>query len=150
MRLITRARTITIAALLLTPIPMLHAQTVDPVGHYDGSISSPAGEMRLQIDLTKTATGDIAGTLTIPAQKLTGFPLTNVIVKGNDVSFDIGGSGGGYFRGELNGKRTFRRFLDRDGTVSPEPRTSGRGADVSAAGERTHRKRTRRDVDRHA
>jgi hypothetical protein len=110
MQPITRIQTITIAALLLSPIQMLQAQTIDPVGHYEGSISSPAGEMSLQIDLTKTAKGEMAGTLTVPAQKLTGFPLTNVIVKGNDVSFDIATSGGGYFRGELTEKRISGEF----------------------------------------
>jgi hypothetical protein len=100
MRTSTRISALTAAALLLS-IPALYAQTPDAAAHYEGSVSSPAGEMTLQVDLTRTPNGDIAGTLTIPAQKLTGFPLTNVIVKGKDVSFDIATSGGGYFRGEL-------------------------------------------------
>jgi hypothetical protein len=110
MRSTTRLQTITLAALLLSPLPLLHAQTVDPAGHYEGAISSPAGETTLQIDLTKTANGGLAGTLTIPAQKLKGFPLTNVSVKGTDVSFDIATSGGGYFRGELTEKSISGEF----------------------------------------
>lgn len=117
MQPITRIQTITIAALLLSPIQMLHAQAVDPVGHYEGSISSPAGEMTLQIDLTRTPKGEIAGTLTVPVQKLKGFPLTNVIVKGNDVSFDIATSGGGYFRGELTEKRISGEFSTQMGAL---------------------------------
>ena len=113
MRRITRIHTIAFATLLLSPLQMLHAQALQPAGHYEGTISSPAGTMALQIDLTQTAKGDMAGTLTIPAQKLTGFPLTNVSVKGKDVSFDIATSGGGYYRGELQANGITGRILDR-------------------------------------
>jgi hypothetical protein len=110
MRFTSRIHTIVFATLLLSPVRLLHAQTVDPAGHYEGVISSPAGETTLQIDLTKTAKGDMAGTLTIPAQKLKGFPLTNVAVNGQDVSFDIATSGGGYYRGELQGNKISGEF----------------------------------------
>jgi hypothetical protein len=113
----TRIHTIALAALLVSPAQFLYAQTVDPSGHYEGVISSPAGEMALQIDLTKTVNGDIAGALTIPAQKLTGFPLTNVVVKGQDVSFDIATSGGGYYRGELQGNKISGEFSTQMGPL---------------------------------
>src|SRR5262249_46346456 len=112
-----RVHTFVFAALLLPAAQVLHAQTVDPSGHYEGVVSSPAGEMALQIDLTKTAKGDIAGTLTIPAQKLAGFPLTNVEVKGQDVSFAIATSGGGYYRGELQGNKISGEFSTQMGPL---------------------------------
>jgi hypothetical protein len=114
---ITRIHTIVFAVLLLSPAQLLYAQTVDPAGHYEGVISSPAGEMALQIDLTKTTKGDIAGTLTIPAQKLAGFPLTNVVLKGQDVSFDIATSGGGFYRGELRGNKISGEFSTQMGAL---------------------------------
>lgn len=117
MSLITRILTIAFATLLLSPIQMLHAQTFQPAGHYEGTISSPGGTMELQIDLTQTAKGYTAGTLTIPAQKLKGFPLTNVVVKGQDVSFDIATSGGGYYRGELQGHRISGEFSSQVGPL---------------------------------
>jgi hypothetical protein len=104
MRLNTRIHSIAVTVLLLSTTPLLYAQTVDPAGHYEGSVSSPAGELTLEIDLTRAASGQMAGTLTIPMQKLKGFPLTNVVVTGKDVSFDLATSGGGYFRGELDEK----------------------------------------------
>jgi hypothetical protein len=110
MRLNTRIHSIALAVLLLSPTPLLYAQTADPAGHYEGSVSSPAGEITLEIDLTRTANGQMTGTLTIPMQKLRGFPLTNVVVKGKDVSFDVATSGGGYFRGELDEKRISGEF----------------------------------------
>jgi len=117
MGLTSRIHATLFAALLLAPISSLHAQSVDPIGHYDGTVSSPAGEMALQIDLTRTAKGEMAGTLTIPAQKLKGFPLSNVIVQGKDVSFDIATTGGGYFRGELEGNTIAGEFSMQMGSV---------------------------------
>jgi hypothetical protein len=111
----TRIHMILFAGLLLSAAQWLQAQTIDPGGHYEGVISSPAGEMAMQIDLSKTAKGDIAGTLTIPAQKLTGFPLTNVELKGQDVSFAIVTSGGGYYRGELQGNKISGEFSTQMG-----------------------------------
>ena len=124
MRISTRIYATTAAALLLS-IPALSAQTSDAVGHYEGSVSSPAGEMTLQIDLTRTPKGDLAGTLTIPTQKLTGFPLTNVIVKGKDVSFDIATSGGGYFRGELGANGISGEFSTPMGPFSLDLQRGG-------------------------
>ncbi len=118
MRRITRIHTIAFATLLLSPLQMLHAQALQPAGHYEGTISSPAWRRwTLQIDLTQTAKGDMAGTLTIPAQKLKGFPLTNVSVKGKDVSFDIATSGGGYYRGELQGNGITGEFSTEMGPL---------------------------------
>src|SRR5947209_4484537 len=117
MRLTTRIHTIAFATLLLSPIPTAHAQTLQPAGHFEGTISSPGGTMELQIDLIQTAKGDMAGTLTIPAQKLQGFPLTNVSVKGKDVSFDIATSGGGYYRGELQGNGITGEFSTQMGPL---------------------------------
>src|SRR5262245_42371571 len=127
MQLNSRIQATHSVALLLVPISSLHAQIVDPTGHYDGTVSSPAGEMALQIDLTRTPKGEMAGTLTIPAQKLKGFPLSNVIVQGKDVSFDIATSGGGYFRGELEGTTIAGEFSMQMGSV---PLTFQRGGEA--------------------
>jgi len=117
MKRITRIHTLTLAAaaLLFVPTQPLYAQAVDAVGHYEGAISSPAGDMPIQIDFTKSADGAVVGTLTIPSQKLKGFPLTNVSVKGKDVAFDIATSGGGFFRGEFEGNRISGEFSTQMG-----------------------------------
>jgi len=117
MRFNTHIHSIALAALLLSPARLLYAQTVEAAGHYEGTVSSPAGEMTLEIDLSRTANGQLAGTLTVPAQKLRGFPLTNVIVNGKDVSFDIATSGGGSFRGELDEKGISGEFSTQMGAV---------------------------------
>lgn len=125
MRFTSRIAAVGVATLCLSGAQLLHAQAVDPAGHYEGVISSPVGEMALQIDLTKTANGEMAGTLTIPAQKLKGFPLTNVIVKGQDVSFDIATSGGGYYRGELEGSKISGEFSMQMGSLPLDVERTG-------------------------
>src|SRR6476620_8897266 len=47
MRFNTHIHSIALVALLLSPARLLYAQTVDPAGHYEGTVSSPAGEMTL-------------------------------------------------------------------------------------------------------
>src|SRR6266550_7434112 len=127
MRFISHVVTSALVVVALSSAHGLQAQTGDVSGHYQGTISSPAGEMSIQIDLTKHAKGEMIGTLTIPAQKLTGFPLTNVVVKGQDVAFDIATSGGGYFRGELAGSGISGEFSTQMG---PFPLTLERAGEA--------------------
>ncbi len=110
MRLLSQ--TLLVAALLLSSIPSLHAETTaDPSGHWEGTISAPFGDVRIEVDLAKNAKGQLAGTFGQPAQelsgralsKLKGFPLSNVDVKGRAVTFGIRvTSEGGTFQGILS------------------------------------------------
>jgi len=107
MRHITRS--LLAAALLLAPGAPLRAQTAaDPSGHWAGAIHVPpfngAGsrEVGIEIDLARTATGDVAGTFSQPAQRVKGLPLSNVALDGKTVTFELKAtSGGGQFRGTL-------------------------------------------------
>lgn len=103
-------------AVMLVPV-RAGAQALDPSGHYEGVVSSPAGELALQVDLSRDAKGGMIGTLSVPIQKLKGFPLTAVVVNGNQVSFDVATSGGGYFRGELGGKVISGEFSTQMGAI---------------------------------
>jgi hypothetical protein len=77
-----------IAAWLLAPVTPLHAQSVvDPTGHWEGSVQIPDAVMRFEVDLTKTSTGELAGTLSVPAQNLRGLPLLTIAVDGKAVGF---------------------------------------------------------------
>src|ERR1700687_5498629 len=83
---------------LLSSAATLHAQTTaDPSGHWEGTISAPFGEVRIEVDLAKNAKGELAGAFGQPAQelegrvipKLKGLPLSNVAVKGRAVTLEI-------------------------------------------------------------
>jgi hypothetical protein len=86
-----RSHTLTVVTVALTCslTSSLTAQTgVDPSGHWQGSVSSPRGEMRFELDLQKNDTGELAGTVDVPAQNIAGLPLREVIVQGRKIEFN--------------------------------------------------------------
>src|SRR5713101_7077891 len=122
-------RTLLFAALLLSSIPSLYAgTTTDPSGHWEGTISAPMGEVRIEVDLARNAKGELGGTFSRPAQelegrampKLKGLPLANVAVKGMAVTLEIKATvGGGTFQGTLlpDGKSMSGDFASQGGAV---------------------------------
>jgi hypothetical protein len=76
-----------LAALLLLPASPLRAQsTVDPTGHWEGTVQIQDAMVAIEIDLTKNATGELAGTFGQPAQQVKGLPLSSVVVDGRGVT----------------------------------------------------------------
>jgi hypothetical protein len=63
------------------------AQTADPSGHWEGTMQVPSGDLRFEVDLVRRGNGEIAGTISTPAQHLTGLPLASVTVDGLSVTF---------------------------------------------------------------
>lgn len=98
-------------SLVLLPASVLLAQPAgDPSGHWSGAIHVPAfngaspREVAIDVDLAKTATGELAGTFSQPAQNVKGLPLANVSVRGQSVSFELKATaGGGLFNGTVAG-----------------------------------------------
>ena len=97
------------ASLLCLPATALFAQSaIDPSGHWTGAIHVPpfngAGsrEVAIDVDLTKNASGALAGTFGQPVQNVKGLPLSKVTLDGRTVSFELKATaGGGVFRGNL-------------------------------------------------
>jgi hypothetical protein len=112
---------------MLSQIASLHAQkgsaletARDPSGHWEGTVSAPSGEVRIEVDLARSAAGDLAGTISQPAQKVKGLPLASVTVDGSAITFEImARSGGGTFMGDLlgDGKSMSGSFVAQAGTV---------------------------------
>lgn len=81
-------RMLVIAALLLSPARSVLAQTaVDPSGHWEGKVEAPNMDMRFEIDLAKNTNGELAGTLSVPAQELKGLRLLTVAAEGKSINF---------------------------------------------------------------
>lgn len=77
--------------LLLGVAAQAPAQSVEPfVGHWEGSISIPTGELVIKVDLTQQG-DDLAGTIDIPLQGAAGLSLDNFHVEGDDITFVIKG-----------------------------------------------------------
>jgi len=66
----------------------------DARGHWTGNIDTPAGAMAVEVDLDKAASGWI-GSLSIPAQGMSGIPLDPVTFADGKVSFSMKGPAGG-------------------------------------------------------
>jgi len=81
------ALAIVVAASLL-PAPAVFAQaTVDPSGHWRGTLQAPGSPISFDVDLAKNAAGQLAGTVTIPSQHIDGLPLLKVAANGLSVTF---------------------------------------------------------------
>jgi hypothetical protein len=84
----TSTRILLLTALLLSRAPSLLAQTaIDPSGHWQGTIQAPGMALEFEMDLAKYASGELAGTLSLPAQKIKGLPLVKVAVENGSVNF---------------------------------------------------------------
>ena len=80
-----RASAVLIAFLL--NVGVLRAQTApDPSGHWEGIVQVPGMDVAFELDFAKNSTG-VAGTVGIPAQKLSGLPLRSVVVDGRSIKF---------------------------------------------------------------
>jgi hypothetical protein len=69
-------------------LPSTPAQnTAGASGHWQGSIQVPDKDLAIEVDLAQNPKGEWIGSIDIPPQHLKGFPLSDVVVKGNSVGF---------------------------------------------------------------
>ena len=97
-------RALALAMALLAPLSLARAgATVDPSGHWDGSIHAPSRDIEISIDLTLDKAGKLTGTLTKPGEGITGYPLATAAVDGSAVRLDVrtGGSGAQTLAGKV-------------------------------------------------
>jgi hypothetical protein len=105
-------------------------------GHWEGAIQLPTTALQVRLDLMASAeAGTWRGTIDIPAQGLRSFALSEVLVEGTNVSFEMGG---------IPGKPKFSGRLTADGNgIAGEFKQAGqefafmleRKAKVERAGE---------------
>src|SRR5262245_49645571 len=90
-------------------------QAPDPSGHWQGAIHVPNQEIAIEIDLTKPATGNAAGTFT--GVNIQGFPLSDIVVDGAALSFKLKVDGGGAFSAKVSedGKSMAGEFTTNSG-----------------------------------
>jgi hypothetical protein len=88
-------------AAILAPFAFAQS-TPGAAGHWEGMISPPGQELRIQVDLTKDDKQGWTGTINIPEQNLNGFPLSDVNVKADAAGFAMRGiPGDPVFKGKL-------------------------------------------------
>jgi hypothetical protein len=94
------------AAAVMAAAPARAAQGPGAAAHWKGGIALP-DELQIEVDLVKQDAG-WAGAITVPAQGLTGVPLTNVTVDGKAVGFVVS---------QIPGSPTFKGTLSDDGAT---------------------------------
>jgi uncharacterized RDD family membrane protein YckC len=72
---------------VLCSSPALHAQTVDPSGHWEGTVDVPNNEIRIELDLARNSRGELTGTMNQPAAQISGLPLAAVTLDGRSIRF---------------------------------------------------------------
>jgi hypothetical protein len=112
--------TVFVAAMAMaSPVAFAQPAAPAPSGHWEGSIELPDQPLAIQIDLAKK--GDKwDGTITIPAQKLKGFPLGGIEVSGDKATFAISGAPGNpVFSGDIakDGQTISGTFTQGGGTL---------------------------------
>lgn len=87
------------------PAPNPSGKTIEPTGHWEGSIEVPNTPVVIEIDIVHGAGGTLTGTFGHPDRHVVGLPLSNVVAKAADasVSFEIRGTPGGAFQGKISG-----------------------------------------------
>jgi hypothetical protein len=92
---------IAIACLVMAG-PARAQSTVDPSGHWEGTVTLPNFQLSLAIDIARGDAGRFVGTLTNDSEGIAGLPLKSVTLGGRLVQFVIAsGSGSEEFTGVL-------------------------------------------------
>lgn len=115
---------------LLACLPVLASGVPPPPeGRWEGRAEIPGSDFHVVVDLAQSSTGAWAGSVVIPGLGVKGAPLTNVVVSGNDVSFEIAGALGspGY------GPARFNARLAASDRMTGEMRQAGNVAPIALA-----------------
>ncbi|HEV7239908.1 MAG TPA: hypothetical protein VGQ36_11775 [Thermoanaerobaculia bacterium] len=71
-------------------------------GHWEGAIHAPQMDVAIAVDFTKDADGKLAGAFDNAGAGVRDFPLSNIVVEGTTMTFEIkAATGGGTFRATL-------------------------------------------------
>lgn len=110
-----------VAAILALSTAVASAQN-QPVaasgGHWEGSVTAPIGEIRVEVDLARDPKGAWTGAFGQPDQGLRGLPLNNVSVDGSTVRFAVGsGPGATTFTGTVSERSMTGNATSPAGTV---------------------------------
>ena len=118
-------RILGITFILLTVATPSRAQSpVDPSGHWEGSIVAPFGEIPIALDLARRD-GTLVATFSRKDGSVTGFPLSDVELNGNELKMTLKANGGGVMRGAIAGTTITGTFAAFAGTAPFEVTRTG-------------------------
>ncbi|MDA8018644.1 MAG: serine hydrolase [Thermoanaerobaculia bacterium] len=106
---------------LLLPAATVLADAPDFVGHWEGAIAIPGQPLEFEVDLELTDDGSLSGDLSIPAQQLRDYALSELRVEGDDIHFEMAGiPGTPTFDGTRDGDTVAGTFVQGGGSLSFE------------------------------
>ena len=105
--------------------PTAAQSNFDPSGHWAGVIRAPFGDIPIALDLWRDPAGQLAAAYSRGDGSITGFPLSGVELKGNDLRLELKANGGGIFRGSLANGTLTGTFAAFAGTVAFEVTRTG-------------------------
>jgi hypothetical protein len=91
-------------ALAVTPVPPAAAQSpADPTGHWEGTVTTPMGQIDFEVDVVRDASGTLVAAYGQKGTGVRGLPLTDVSLDGRTFTFVLfgGGASGGAFKGDI-------------------------------------------------
>ena len=68
--------------LLVRAASMLAQGLPDPTGHWEGSVTLPNAPLFIEVDVTRSASGELAATFAEPFAGVKGFPFSKVELEG--------------------------------------------------------------------
>jgi hypothetical protein len=90
-----------LASVLLWASGITVNASVEPWGHWEGSITGQFGTVRIELDLTRTPDGKPSATFSVPERKMNGLPMISVTVEGKTIAFEPAAIGA-RFKGDLS------------------------------------------------
>lgn len=111
-----RSLLIVVAALVAVTARQAAAQTVDPSGHWEGSITAPFGEIPIALDIARRDSLLVA-TFSRQDGSVSGFPLSEVELSGSELKMTLKASGGGVMRASIAGTEMNGSFAAFAGTA---------------------------------
>jgi hypothetical protein len=111
--------------ILLVCLPALASGGAKPLeGHWEGSVQIPGRDLQLVVDLAQDGTGSWKGSIIVPGLGIKGEPLTNLVLTGTGLAFDVGSSlgsatyGPARFKGSLPSADVMAGEMSQGGNVA--------------------------------
>jgi hypothetical protein len=119
--MLTFIRMLFVAGRFMLGAAWLLAQVmVNPSGHWEGAVTAPDMNVKIELDLATNAKGEMAGTFGSPTQQVKGLPFSTVTIDGSGITLELKARSGGTFHGVLSADGTSMSgdFASRDGQYS--------------------------------
>jgi hypothetical protein len=114
----------TILILLVCLPAIASGAAMPPEGRWEGHVQIPGRDLQLVVDLAQDSTGAWKGSIIVPGLGIKGEPLSNLVLTGTGLAFDVGSSlgsatyGPARFKGSLPSADVMAGEMSQGGNVA--------------------------------